>query len=217
MKGGDFVSKLRYNRTFKNGLTAIIFGILLFSFLIGFFIVSEIQYNSLVSGMKSIEATIVDIDLDIHVRGPDEQEIYIEYEIDGITYSRELKTDTKISFSAGTAGNYSVGDKIQIFYDPQNPEIIASPRSVGVGRFYALVAVIGLALVLYALVVIIKNHKKFLVTQEEYDKEKEELKKVKREKKHSRARKLLSIFAWSLVGVFIVFVIIGIVLNASGH
>jgi hypothetical protein len=93
--------------------------------------------------MQSLEATIVDIDLDIHIRGPDEQEIYIEYEVDGITYSRELKTDTAISFTAGSGAHYSVGDKIDIFYDPQNPEIIASPRSVCVGYFCLIFALFG--------------------------------------------------------------------------
>lgn len=173
------MEKLRYNRTFKNGVFAISFCILLFSYITVFFIASKVQYDSLVSKMKPIKATIVDIDIKIHARGPNEQEIYITYEVDGVTYSRQLKTDTKISFAAGIGAHYSIGDKIDIFYDPQDPEVIASPRSVGVGYFYMFIGLIGWALVSYALFYVVKNRRKFLVTQQEYVKEKEERKKRK--------------------------------------
>ena len=62
------MNKRRYNRALKKGIAAILFCILLF----GSIVVLKVQYDKLVSGMKSIEATIVDIDLDVHVRGPDE-------------------------------------------------------------------------------------------------------------------------------------------------
>ncbi len=129
--------------------------------------------------MKPIEATIVDIDLDVHLRGPNEQEIYIEYEVNGVVYNRELETDTTISFAAGSGAHYSVGDTIPIFYDPQNPGIIASPRSQTVGIFYLIFALLSLALVLLALWWMIKSRHKFLVTQDEYDKEGKELKRSK--------------------------------------
>jgi hypothetical protein len=129
--------------------------------------------------MQSLEATIVDIDLDIHVRGPNEQKIYIEYEVDGITYSRELKTDTALSFTVGSGAHYSVGEKIPIFYDPQDPKIIASPRSQSVGIFWLIFALLSLALVLLALWWMIKSRHKFLVTQDEYDKEGKELRRSK--------------------------------------
>jgi cell division protein FtsB len=170
--------------------------------------------------MQSLEATIVDIDLDIHIKGPDEQEIYIEYEVDGITYSRELKTDTAISFRAGTGAHYSVGDKVPIFYNPQNPEIIASPRSVSVGIFWLIFALFFLGLVLFSLWWMIKSRQKFLVTQEEYDKEGEELKKSKlakkqqkkqdkfeRKKNNFKARKILKIILISIVALIVAFLL----------
>ena len=210
------MAKLRYNRAFKKGLAAILFCIVLFSSIVAFFIISKVQYDYLVSGMQSLEATIVDIDLDVHVKGPDEQEIYIEYEVDGITYSRELKTDTAISFAAGTGAHYSVGDKIQIFYDPQNPEIIASPRSLGVGAFFAVVGLFGLALVVFALIVVLKTRRSFLVTEEEYDNEGRELKerklaekqqkkqqRVKRKKNHVKVRKILKILLTAIAALIV--------------
>lgn len=126
---------LRYNRTFKKRLATIIFCILLFTFVVVFFVISKIQYDDLISEMNSLEATIVDVNWNTHVRGPDEQEIYIKYDVEGVTYTRKLETNTAISFSAGRGAKYSVGDKIEIYYSPQNPEIIATPRSMGVGAF----------------------------------------------------------------------------------
>ena len=227
------MTELRYNRAFKKGLVAILFCILLFSSIVVFFIISKVQYDRLVSGMQSLEATIVDIDLDIHINGPDEQEIYIEYEVDGITYSRELKTDTAISFTAGSGAHYSVGDKIDIFYDPQNPEIIASPRSVGVGYFWLIFALFFLFIVLFALWWMVKSRRKFLVTQEEYDKEGEEFKrsklaeknlkkqmKLERKNRHPKARKIgkiILIVLGSLVGAFILYLLFGLLLISLGY
>ena len=211
------MAELRYNRTFKKGIVAILFCVLLFGSIVAFFIISKVQYDRLVSGMQSLEATIVDIDLDIHVRGPNEQKIYIEYEVDGITYSRELKTDTSISFTVGSGAHYSIGDKIPIFYDPQNPEIIASPRSQSVGIFWLIFALLSLALVLFVLWWMIKWRRKFLVTQEEYDKEGEELRrsklakkqqdKLKRKKNSVKIRKILKIILISIVALIVAFLL----------
>ncbi len=227
------MAKLRYNRAFKKGLAAILFCILLFGSIAVFFIISKVQYDRLVSGMQFLEATIVDIDFDIHFKGPNEQEIYIEYEVDGITYSRELGTDTALSFTVGTGAHYSVGDKVQIFYDPQNPEVIAAPRSVSVGYFWLIFALFFLLLVLFSLWWMIKSRHKFLVTQEEYDKEGEELKrsklaekqqkkraKLERKNRHPKARKIgkiILIVLVSLVGAFILFLLFGLLLKSLGY
>ena len=109
------MTKMRYNRAFKKGIVAILFCIILFSSIVTFFVVSKIQYDRLVSDMKSIEATIVDVDYHTRRKGLDWQEIYIEYEVDGIIYGRELETDTVISFRAGSGAHYSVGEKVPIF------------------------------------------------------------------------------------------------------
>ena len=215
------MSDLRYNRAFKKCMAAILFCAILFSSIVVFFIVSKIQYDQLVSDMKSIEATIVDVDYHTRRKGLDWQEIYIEYEVDGIIYGRELETDTVISFRAGSGTHYSVGEKVPIFYNPQNPEIIASPRSVSVGIFWLIFALLFLGIVLFSLWWMIKSRQKFLVTQEEYDKEGEELKKsklakkqqkkqekLKRKKNNVKVRKILKIILISivaLIGAFLLF------------
>ena len=227
------MEKLRYNRVFKECMVAIFIGIVLFGSILTFFVISKIQYNQLVSDMESLEATIIDIDHVHHRRGPSEQEIYIEYVVGGIVYSRELKTDTVISFAAGRGAHYSIGDKVQIFYDPQNPEIIASPRSVGVGYFWLIFALLSLGLVLFALWWMVKSRRKFLVTQEEYDKEGEELKrsklaeknlkkqmKLERKNRHPKARKIgkiILIVLGSLVGAFILYLLFGLLLISLGY
>ena len=227
------MEKLRYNRDFKKGIAAILFCVILFGFIVVFFIVSKIQYDQLVSDMESMEATIVDIDHVHHRKGPSEQKIYIDYVVDGIVYSRELKTDTTISFAAGRGAHYSVGDKVRIFYNPQNPEIIASPRSVSVGYFWLIFALFFLGLVLFALWWMIKSRRKFLVTQEEYTKEGEELKKSKlaekkrkkqmrleRRNEHPKARKIgkiILIILGSLVGAFILYILFGLLLISLGY
>ena len=166
------MEKLKYNKAFRQGIGALLFCLLLFGGCATWAVVARIQYNSLVANMETVEATIVDITLDYNRRGPDEQEIDITYEVDGVVYKRELATDTAISFEAGLAANYSVGDKLQIYYDPQNPEIIASPRSVSVGNVFFWIGFILSALAIGCLIYLLKKRKKFLVTQEEYEKEK---------------------------------------------
>ena len=156
------MAKLRYNRAFKKGMVALVLCLALFGYVIAFFIASRIQYAQLISGMESLEATIVDIDYDMHIKGPDEQEIYIEYVVDGVVYKRELETDTTISFSAGTGASYFVGDKVTIFYDPQNPEIIASPRSLAVGYFYLIISSLAFAFIFFIFCFMIKSHRRFL-------------------------------------------------------
>ena len=227
------MSDLRYKRDFKKGLAAILFCIVLFGSIVVFFVVSKIQYDQLVSDMIPLEATIVDTDYDVHLKGPDEQKIYIEYVVDGVVYSRKLDTDTAISFRAGVGANYSIGDKIAIFYDPQNPEIIASPRSITVGYFWLIFGLLFLGLVLFALGWMIKSRRKFLVTQEEYDKEGEEIKrsklaekqqkkhaKLERKNRHPRARKIVRIILivlGCLIGAFALYLLFGLLLISIGY
>ena len=227
------MEKLRYNRVFKKGIAAILFCIILFSSIVVFFLAAKTQYDQLVSDMETTEATVIDIVHHVRRKGVDWQEIYIEYEVDGIIYCRELETDTVISFRAGSGAHYSVGEKVPIFYDPQNPEVIASPRSVSVGYFWLIFALFSLGLVLFALWWMIKSRRKFLVTQEEYTKEGEELKKSKlaekkrkkqmrleRRNEHPKARKIgkiILIILGSLVGAFILYILFGLLLISLGY
>ncbi|MBQ8287962.1 MAG: DUF3592 domain-containing protein [Clostridia bacterium] len=227
------MEKLRYNRTFKRGIIVVLILFLLFGSILTYSIVGKIQYDSLISNMKTVEATIVDIDLDVRVRAPDVQIIYVSYKVDGTAFSRELETDTTFSFAAGVGAHYSVGDKVDIFYDPQNPEVIAFSRSVGVGYFYMGVSLIGLALGLFVLIYMLKHPREYLVTQDEYDKEKEALKRSKaarkkrkkarkkqKRKKNAKVRRIIKIVLIvlaSLVGAFVLFLLLGALLMAFGY
>ena len=225
------MEKLRYNRAFKKCLIAILCGILLFGSMVAYFAVFKIQYDRLVSNMKLLEATVVDIDLDVHFKGPDEQKITVEYVVDGVVYQRELETDIPFSFAAGTGAHYSIGDKVPIFYDPEQPRVIASPRSQSVGLFWLVFALFFLALVLFALGWMIKSRRRFLVTQAEYEKEGEEIKRSKqkekerkkrlrleRKKQHPRARKagrILLIILGILLGAFALYLLLGLLLLSA--
>ena len=173
------MEKKRYNRTFWNGINAVvIFVLLAFCFIIPA-VVSNIQYNNLVENMLPIEAQIINIDLDLSVRGPNEQEIYITYEVDGIVYERELATDTLVSFAAGTEANYSVGDFVEIYYNPEDPNQIASSRSASVANTFMWLGIAFLGFMLFLLYLIISGRKRFLITEEEYQREKRLMKKRK--------------------------------------
>ena len=227
------MENLRYNRAFKKGMIAI--AVCLFVAVILFIgvLVGVIQYHSLVSDMLPTQATITDIDLVIHYKGSNEQEIYVTYEVDGTVYERELETDTTISFSAGRGADYSVGDTIDIFYDPQNPERIAAPRSVKVGYFWLIGSFLFLLFCLWILWEMIKHSKRFLLTQAEYDKEGEEIKKSKiskkeqkkllkaeRKKKHAKARKVgkvILIVLGAILFLFVLYLLFGWLLISLGY
>ena len=135
-----------------------------------------------------------------------------------------LQSGPTISFAAGRGAHYSVGDKVRIFYNPQNPKIIASPRSVSVGYFWLIFALLFLGIVLFALSWMLKSRHKYLVTQDEYDKEGEELKRIKlaekqqkkqdklerqeeRKKNNKTVRKILKIVLISIVALIVAFLL----------
>lgn len=227
------MENLRYNRAFKKGVIAIVVCTLIVTILLIGILVGIIQYHTLVSDMLPTKATITDIDLQIHYQGPNEQEIYVTYVVDGTVYERELETDTTISFSAGRGAHYSVGDTIDIFYDPQNPERIAAPRSVKVGYFWLIGSFLFLLFCLWILWEMIKHSKRFLLTQAEYDKEGEDIKKGKilkkeqkkllkaeRKKKNAKARKvgkvILIVFG-AILCLFVLYLLFGWLLISLGY
>jgi len=199
LKVGDNMEKKRYSRTFWNGIIACVICFLLAFGLIASAIVSKIQYDNLVENMLPTKAQIIDIDLDISVRGPDEQEIYITYEVDGIVYERELATDTTISFDAGTEANYSVGDWVEILYNPENPNQIASPRSVSVANVFMWLGLAFLVFMLLVLYLIISGRKRFLITEEEHQREKHLIEKRKRVRQNGKKVR------WQYFNVYIYF------------
>ena len=94
-------------------------------------------------------------------------------------------------------------------------------------------ASIFLALTLLALWYMCKHHRKFLVTEEEYKQEGEELKKSKlrekqrkkrekleRRKKHAKARKVgkfILIVLGAIAGAFVLYILFGLLLMSLRH
>ena len=229
------MEKLRYNRTFKQGIIVMVLCFLLFGYMFVYNVVAKIQYDDIVKDMSPLDATVVDVDLERSSRrGHDYYTVYITYEVDGTVYERELETDTYASASPGFGANYSVGDKVDIFYNPQDPNIIASPRSVTVGYFYIGVSFVGMAVISYALYCVIKNKHSYLITQKEYEKEKAELKKIRSAKKRTRKKanwieeseqtrkkkktvKTVFVIFAVLFGAFICYILFGALLMALGY
>ncbi len=225
--------KLRYNKTFKQGMVTLVLCFLLFGYLFACTIIAKVQYDDMVANMKTTQATIIDIDIEHHRKGPHVQRIYITYKVDGVAYNRELDTDTKVSFEPGRGSHYSIGDKVEIFYDAENPEVIAFSRSVKVGYNYMIISFIGLALISFVLYFVLKHRRKFLITQEEYDKEKEKIKAAKRDKKKKKRKrklerqkkyatlrkigKIILIILGTVVGAFVLFLLFGAFLKLIGY
>lgn len=230
------MAKLRYDQNFKSGMAVLILCILLFGGVIVFGVVARVQYAELTAGMLPTEAVVLDVDLDVHVKGPDEQELYIRYEVEGRVYERELKTDTAVSFSPGVGASYREGDGIEILYDPADPTVIATPRSLWVGNFYMAVGGIGLGLILLSLILVLKKRRQYLVTREDYEKEKLAAKQrrlnEKEWKAEARAKRwrpktapwLTRVILWALLALllillrlFIGFLLFGSFLIALGY
>lgn len=172
------MNKKRYTTEFKSKVIFTIF----ITLLIGFFFIgsaiSLIQYYTIIGEMQSNEAKIVDIEYDPGFRRSS-KDIYITYTIDGMTYNNQYKTEGMLIDDVSFQAHYSVGDTVEIFYDPNDPNIIAAPRSATVASGWLLVSVIPTIASICSLVYTLSNSHKYLVTQEEYKNEKEELRKVR--------------------------------------
>ncbi len=185
---------MRYNKTFKNGITVICVCLLILSVLLVCTIISEFQYQALTKNMLTTDAVITDIETDYHTGryslGRYEQKMQIDYTVDGKTYSRELSTDTSVAFSAGYRTHFSVGDITEIYYDPQNPNVIATPLSRSTAFGYMIFSSISLLFFWKIFALVIVSRKKFLITKEEYQKEKAANKAKKNIYKNAKGQKI---------------------------
>ena len=152
--------KSKYNKKFIDGLVAIII-LFLISFLpVLDFVIVKTQYESAVSDMKTIEATIVDINTNMNSRWQS-QEIYIVYSVDDFVYKKELNNANAISFTIWIGDEFTVGDKIEIFYNTENPEIIVAPFSFSIQYIALLIGLIGGIISVMFFIFMVKNSYKF--------------------------------------------------------
>ena len=171
--------KTRLNGDFKVKIASYIFLTLFLGFFFVGGLISICQYQNKIHGMILTEATIVDIEWHVS-RRTSRQDIYITYDINEITYNGEYKTDGMfLSSTAGLQAYYSVGDTLEIFYDPNDPKKIAAPRSSYISLVFMIIGLFGCFAGVYALVSTLKNYRNFVITQEEYEKEKKELKNIR--------------------------------------
>ncbi len=175
------MSKVRYNKTFKGGIITIMLCCLLFGSVFAMSIISLIQYNELIQDMLTTEATITDIKTDHHSSkyGGYDQEMQIVYAVDGKIYSRELATDTPVAFQAGYRTHFSVGDVVEIYYNPETPMEIATELSYKHALSMMIFSGAFIAVMIAVLITGIVTRKRFLITEEEYKKEKAAKKKIR--------------------------------------
>ncbi len=208
---------MRYNKTFKNGIIVICLCLFILSVLLAFAIVAEFQYQALTKNMLATEAVITDIETDYHTGryslGRYEQEMQIAYTVDGKTYTRELSTDTSFAFSAGYRTHFSVGDVTEIYYDPQNPTVIATPLSRSAAFGCMIFSSISLLFFLAIFVLVIVGGKGFLITEEEYQKEKAAKKAKKNIYKNAAGQKIrVQYFNYILFAMLCVFIMVATML-----
>ncbi len=172
---------MRYHKTFKSGIVTLLLCCALFGAILTMSIIERIEYNEITQGMLTTDAAITEIKIDRHSTkyGGYDQEMQIVYVVDGKTYNRELATDTPMASEAGYRTHFSVGDVVEIFYDPEDPMTIATELTdkQAVGRMIFSGA--SLAFMVAILMIAIKTRKNFLITEEEYEKEKAAKKKTK--------------------------------------
>ncbi|MBO5898260.1 MAG: DUF3592 domain-containing protein [Clostridia bacterium] len=134
----------------KNGRFSLILVIVIAALLClweyGFSGFSDVWYRHRIADMEPVEATVVDTDLHDRRRNPDIQEVSVTYEVDGETYQGELDMAVKSLF-VGRRVLYSVGDKITLYYDAENPYEIAYPNSAGFLDFFSFAGMFVLLLI----------------------------------------------------------------------
>lgn len=104
-------------------------------------------------------AVITDVQYDISRRGYI-QDIEVSYVVEDVSYSRELGTDTVLSYKAGTYGDMQVGDVVEILYNPNNPNEIATEKTSSVGLGVLIFSVFSLLFFILVLVLIIRRTRK---------------------------------------------------------
>lgn len=109
------------------GLVILLWG----SYLSGFSLFSRIQYQIVTADMNSVEATVVDVEGEWRKfeSGRLSHSIDVTYEVEGKTYHQTLEIIVQRMIKVREDYEYSVGDKITIYYEPGNPEKVEYPNS----------------------------------------------------------------------------------------
>ena len=144
------MAKLKVRKKIIYTILAFLVIVLLWGdYLSGFALLSRIQYNNITSNMNSVEARVVNItgEHSKSSRGRIVRWIHITYEVDGVIYSQEPRMIVRRLFNTQEDLYYSVGDKLIIFYNPNNPNEIAYPNSAEREMTYEFICLGAIVLV----------------------------------------------------------------------
>ena len=137
------------------GLMLTIFGVIVF--------ISSLNNQNYVR----VEATVTDVTMEQEVRTDSDgnyiEEIYnvtLSYEVDGKEYTGELSNVNK----------YKKGDKMTIYYDPENPENITQSKSLALPAVLIVAGVASLVGGIFSGVNAIKKHKRMKEQEKEWSK-----------------------------------------------
>ena len=143
----------KYSKTFKISIVVIVCCALLFGGLFISDIAAKVQYEQRVKNLKPIVATVVKAE---STGASGEQAIEMTYDIDGVTYTRNMTA--KASFA--------VGDTVDLLYNPQAPMLITIPQTEDGVSAKLIIGVVGLVASAVSLVVLLKQKIRFLLVQE---------------------------------------------------
>ena len=143
----------KYSKTFKISIVVIVCCALLFGGLFISDIAAKVQYEQRVKNLKPIVATVVKAE---STGASGEQAIEMTYDIDGVTYTRNMTA--KASFA--------VGDTVDLLYNPQAPMLITIPQTEDGVSAKLIIGVVGLVASAVSLVVLLKQKSRFLLVQE---------------------------------------------------
>ncbi len=180
---GEQMPNMKYKKEYRNAMVIFFILLLVLGIIFTLMLIAEIDLRRTLPQMKITSATVTDIRHDYRRRGGYVQEIQILYSVEGEIYERELKSDTLFAPEAGWRTNYSEGDQLEIYYDPDDPSRIATELISKRTAFFMLFSLAGFVLFLIVAVKLLQKRKENLIPLETYRAEEAARKQKKREEK----------------------------------
>ncbi len=170
--------KMTYNKQFRNSICALVFVLVIGAWLIASDIVAQVRYYDLTDDMLTTEAHVTDVSTRTMGSRLMEWTIQVSYTVDGVTYSGELKVETGSFY----VDDINAGDTVEIMYNPSDPRVIATELSWKSSCISLIVPTLFFVMGFVALVIMLRRRKNFVITEDEYRREKEARKKRKNKK-----------------------------------
>jgi len=144
----------------KRGIAVIVFIMLMGLGFIVSYVVTRAQYAALIADYEMCEAVVTETAPDFHpYNAAGLEDVYVVYTVDGTEYRRELSTNTGLSFGK-VITNFEPGDRVTIYYNPENPAEIATPESNKTGLFAAGFGLVAFVFGATLFIIVIRNNRK---------------------------------------------------------